>query len=67
MKPDQAIELKNQLVSQGLSLHRDFEWQYRPAQWCEHSEQGVDARSVIFVFQDPTLATFYRLRWSHHN
>lgn len=44
-------------------MHQDFEWQYRPSQWCQSSEQGVDPSSVTFRFQDPALATFYRLRW----
>jgi hypothetical protein len=58
-----AVELKNSLLDAGLQQPQDFWWEYRPVDW-----QGLDPVTLsraVFYFQDPAMATFYQLRWSH--
>jgi len=63
----EAIELKNQLISDGLIMHRDFEWHYSAGSWHDWPEAPATASSVVFRFQDAAMATFYSLVWVTHN
>ena len=63
IEPAQALELKAQLVRDGLIMHEDFKWEYHPPQWDSFSHEPPTAKHVIFSFRDPALATFYQLKW----
>ena len=56
-----AVELKNSLVDQGLTVNLDFEWEYNPSMY-ETVDLVLGPRAV-FRFRDPALATFYQLKW----
>jgi hypothetical protein len=59
-----AIELKNQLLAAGLVIDRDFVWEYHQARYDNDGFTPVDPKQVTFSFFEPSLATFYRLKWS---
>ncbi len=59
-----AIELKDQLLSDGLVIDRDFVWKYTQAQYDNDGCTYVAPKQVTFEFQDPAMATFYQLKWS---
>jgi hypothetical protein len=56
-----ALSLKSQLEAAGLRINHDFEWTWHPRRW--DNMTGDTAGFVEFVFWDPALATFYRLKW----
>ena len=62
----QALELRDQLTDTGLIMDRDFEWEYRQAEYDVNDsfKPAVTPRQVIFRFQDPKLATYYQLKWA---
>lgn len=64
MHPMAGVELKNQLVADGLMHHRDFEWSYHAASYDNDGFSAVSPRMVIFEFQDAATATFYQLKWA---
>lgn len=51
-----AIEYKHELEAAGLILNVDFEWKW-------HSSASHYTSVVEFTFKNPSLATFYKLRW----
>ena len=62
-----GIEMAYALRSAGLILDKDFTWTYIP----KDSVVGMDetgyilsGKKVTIGFRDPTLATFYQLKWS---
>jgi hypothetical protein len=64
MNPMRGVELKNQLVADGLKHHTDFEWAYHSATYDNDGYSAVTPKSVTFDFQDAATATFYKLKWS---
>ena len=62
--PIEAIELKNQLLKDGLSINQDFVWEYRQATYDNDGFTPVDSKQAIFSFFEPAMATFYQLKWS---
>jgi hypothetical protein len=52
-----GIAMAHELRSAGLTLDKDFTWQYIPS--------GIETfkRQVIINFRNPALATFYSLKW----
>lgn len=58
-----GVELKNQLIEDGLVHHQDFEWSYHAAHYDNDGFSAVTPRMVIFEFCDSALATFYSLKW----
>lgn len=58
-----AVDYKNQLVADGLTMNRDFVWYYRKPRWDEFTGMGVEPSTVTFEFVDAKLATFYQLKW----
>lgn len=58
----EAIDLKNQLLAQGLVIDVDFAWRYHPNRY--DSEEMTNYHSyVCFTFAKEEIATFYRLKW----
>ena len=62
--PAEAIELKNQLLSAGLVLDQDFEWEYRQATYDNDGFSAVTPPFVRFKFAQASMATFYKLKWA---
>ena len=58
-----AIDLKNRLIQDGLILDQDFEWSWITADYND-VEGWIRHKHAEFQFQDPALATFYRLKWA---
>ena len=63
ISPTAAIELKNQLISDGLVMGRDYEWQWCPATYNNDGFSAVTPTLVYFNFVKDSLATFYKLKW----
>ncbi len=63
ISPNDAIELKNQLLTAGLAMNDDFTWKYTQAQYNNDGYTAVSPKQVVFEFRDPSLATFYKLKW----
>jgi hypothetical protein len=59
-----AIELKNQLLSAGLIIDKDFVWEYRQATYDNDGFTPVDPKQATFSFFEPSMATFYQLKWA---
>lgn len=59
----QALELRDQLLDAGLVQHVDFEWAYHQAVYDHDNFSSGVPRQVIFQFQNPTLATFWQLKF----
>ena len=56
-----AIDYKNQLLSDGLSLVQDFTWEY-----CPSVHEAFDMKAVRhanYDFLNKSMATFYQLKW----
>jgi hypothetical protein len=62
--PVEAIELKNQLLKDGLSINQDFVWEYHQARYDNDGFTPVAPRQATFTFVQASLATFYQLKWS---
>ena len=63
-KASRGLEMAYALRSAGLVLDKDFTWAYIPKaaedEWILF-EKNIS--KVIIGFKDPTLATFYSLKW----
>ena len=71
-----GIAMAHELRSAGLTLDKDFIWQYIPEGMIavdlygtstniveDYHEAQLQKRQVIIQFRDPALATFYSLKW----
>ena len=56
-----AIDLKNEIVSNGLEHGKDFEWRWTGSTW--DSMTGQHPSETRFSFREESMATFYRLKW----
>lgn len=56
-----AIEIKDQLIADGLSAGKDFEWWFSQSSW--NTMTGATPSQTKFGFREEKLATFYRLKW----
>lgn len=61
--PDDGIRFSRELQASGLCMNKDFVWRYVPSQYDNFGLYNSAPRAVVFEFQDPALATFYRLKW----
>lgn len=59
-----AIELKRQLDQDGLVVNEDFDWEWHQGRVDNFSWSDPEPAYVIFRFVNPSLATFYQLKWS---
>ena len=57
----QAVDLKNQIVEDGLILDKDFEWRWTQSVWDEMT--GVTPSQTKFSFCEEKMAVFYQLKW----
>lgn len=67
VSPVDALEFKRELLLAGLIMDQDFEWEYQQAKYDNFSYEAVTPNHVTFRFRDPTLATFYKLKWTNCN
>jgi hypothetical protein len=61
----QALTYKQQLTEDGLTIGHDYVWRYQPVKY--NSDWGADPieeSQVEFEFQNPSLASFYRIKWA---
>jgi len=59
-----AITMKYELEKAGLVMNHDFTWYYQQARWDDFSHEPTLPRCVKFNFVNPTLATYYKLKFS---
>jgi hypothetical protein len=59
----QAIELKDQVLSHGLILHEDFSWEYRPDPYDGYDDSLHAHPEARFVFRDSAQETFFRMKF----
>jgi len=57
-----GVDIKYQLMSQGLVMDQDFTWEFHQALYETDSNQAVP-QHAIFKFRDAATATYYRLKW----
>jgi hypothetical protein len=61
----EALELKHELAQSGLVIVQDYTWQYHPVKYNhDWSTHPLEKSRVVFIFGDPALASFYRLKWT---
>lgn len=53
---NKALEYKQELTKFGLNQDIDFIWIY-------HAPLSISAPYVEFIFNEPSVATYYRLKW----
>ena len=61
--PQQAMDLKYQLIAHGLILYEDFSWEYRPDPYDGYDDSLHAHPEVRFTFRDPAQETFFRMRF----
>lgn len=58
-----ALELRDEAQSHGLVQDQDFTWEYQQATYNNDGFSAVTPRQVKFNFEDPAMATFFKLKW----
>jgi hypothetical protein len=56
-----AVDLKNQLIEDGLVQGQDFDFAYYQSKWDDMI--GEIPTQTKFSFRDQAMATFYQLKW----
>jgi hypothetical protein len=59
----EALELKEQVLAAGLTLHEDFTWEYQPDPYDGYNDSSHAHPEVRFIFRDPAQETFFRMRF----
>lgn len=59
----QAVDLKDQVLSSGLILHEDFTWEYIPNQYNGYDDSSHSHPEARFIFCDPVQETFFRMKF----
>jgi hypothetical protein len=57
-----ALDLKDQLIKDGLVNDQDFEWAWITADY-DAIQGWIRQKHAEFRFRDPAVATFYQLKW----
>ena len=60
----QALAYKYQLDADGLVANQDYEWRYQKPVYDEFAWTNSEISHVTFAFRNPSLATFYKLKWA---
>lgn len=59
---NQALEFKNTLITDDLTIDEDFTWRWLP--YFRYSDPTVKSSTCVeFRFANPAVATFYQLKW----
>jgi hypothetical protein len=45
-------------------VNQDYTWRYQKPVYDEFAWTDSEVSSVTFTFQNPSLATFYQLKWA---
>ena len=61
--PDDGIRWSHELQVSGLIQEQDYVWRYVPAWDDNFGSYDSSPRAVVFAFDNPSLATFYQLKW----
>jgi hypothetical protein len=61
---DRALALKHQIVADGLQPTIDFIWEFTPVTHNNWARADSDESFAKYTFDDPALASFYRLKWA---
>ena len=61
---DRALALKHQIVADGLQPTIDFIWEFTPVTHNNWAGADYDESFAKYTFDDPALASFYRLKWA---
>jgi len=59
---NRAIEMKDQLIQDGLVMDQDFKWTWITADYND-VEGWTRQKHAEFEFRDPAMSTFYQLKW----
>ena len=59
----EAMALKEQVLSAGLRLHEDFTWEYIPNHYDGYDDSSHTHPEARFIFRDPAQETFFRMRF----
>jgi hypothetical protein len=60
-----ALQYKQQLSHDGLINDQDYTWRYQPVKYNnEWSTIPIEQSQVVFEFNSPALASFYRVKWA---
>lgn len=59
----QAMDLKEQILTHGLILHEDFSWEYLPDPYDGYDDSLHAHPEARFVFRDPAQETFFRMKF----
>lgn len=60
----QALAYKYQLDQDGLVVNQDYTWRYQKPVYDEFAWTDSEVNHVTFTFANPSLATFYQLKWA---
>ena len=59
-----ALDYKHQLDLDGLIVNQDYTWRYQKSVYDEFAWAESEVSHVTFTFKNPSLATFYQLKWA---
>ena len=61
----EAMAFKYDLDQSGLLNNQDYTWRYRPVKYNnDWSTHPIEQSQVVFEFDSPALASFYRVKWA---
>jgi hypothetical protein len=60
----QAMDLKDQVLAHGLTLHEDFSWEYRPDPYDGYDDSLHAHPEARFIFVNTAQETFFQLKWA---
>lgn len=61
----EAMALKADLDNTGLVVNTDYTWRFQPVKYAnDYTMYEVEKSQVLFEFMDPTMASFYKLKWT---
>lgn len=60
-----ALGFKAELTHDGLAMDQDYSWRYHPVKYNnDWSTIPIEQSRVVFEFNSPALASFYRVKWA---
>jgi hypothetical protein len=60
-----ALGFKAELTHDGLVMDQDYSWRYHPVKYNnDWSTIPIEQSRVVFEFNSPALASFYRVKWA---
>lgn len=60
-----AIALKIELDQMGLVVNQDYTWEFHPVKYSNDFSMDQIADSYVsFEFLDPSMSSFFKLKWT---